>query len=236
MTILIFGIGGAFARFHFRGGNVVDVQKISEKTRKAAEWVQKAKDAAIEYSNYAKLLSGTDYGSIISSANSILDSVDNIRDSATSVINIQNDWNGYATSQTNDLLASGAVIPGNVKAKELKFWTEAKTRNEEMTADDTNTIQLIKDIDNKLAEVLKSNPEGLLGLRQKHNTIIGLKAQKDAIYLSNNISLKRTQLHQEDEGLAKDRLSRDSSYATAIPDVKLSEHPGNSVNFGFKKF
>ena len=88
----------------------------------------------------------------------------------------------------------------------------------------------------KIEEALKSNPEGWLGQRQRHNTIMALKAQKDAIYLSNDISLKRAELHQQDEKLALERLSKDSSYSLAVPKEKLSDHPGNSKNFGFKKF
>lgn len=236
IPILCLSFSGASARFHFRGGNTVDIQKIAEKTKKAAEWVKKAKDAAIEYANVAKKFSGTEYGSIVSSINSIINSAENVRNSATSVINISNDWNGYATSQTNDLLASGAVVPMNVIAKEKKIQQEAKIRNEELTADIVNTIQLLANIDVQIANAMKSNPEGWLGQRQKHNTIEALKAQKNAIYLTSEIALKRVEAHQEDEKLSLERLSKDSSYATAIPDVMLADNPGNSKNFGFKKF
>ncbi len=236
VTTIFIVFGGAAAKFHFRGGNVFDAKKFAEKVRKTAEWVQKAKDAAIEYSNIAKKISGTSYGSIIANANSIINSANNIRGNAISVINIKNDWNSYATSQKNDLLASGAILPAKVKEKGVAIRQEAKTRNEELTADNTNTIQLIANIDAQLAEVLKSNPEGWLGQKQKHNTIEGLKAQKHALYLANDIAKTRAELHKQDEQLALDRLSRDGSYSTAIPDAKLSEHTGNSKNFGFKKF
>lgn len=236
VPILCLSFSGASARFHFRGGNTIDVQKVAKTMKKAAEWAQKAKDAAIEYADVAKKFSGTEYGSIVSSINSIINSAENVRNSATSVININNDWNGYASSQINDLLASGAVLPMKVKEKQKKIREEAKTRNEEFTADNINTIQLLTNIDAQIADVMKSNPEGWLGQRQKHNTIEALKAQKNAIYLSNEIASKRVVAHQEDEKLSLERLSKDSSYTTAIPDVMLADYPGNSKNFGFKKF
>lgn len=234
-TIFV-GFGGAAAKFHFRGGDVFDVGKFAEKVRKTAVLVQKARDAAVEYSNIAKKFSGTAYGSITASINSIINSVNNVRDNATSVINIKNDWDGYATHQKNDLLASGAILPSKVKEKEQTILKESATRTAETIADNNNTLQLMNNIDAQLEEVIKSNPEGWLGQRQKYNTIMALKAQKDAIFLSNSIVLGRAELHKQDEKFALDRLSRDSSYATAIPDVKLADNPGKSVNFGFKKF